>query len=150
MRVSRRWWYKTSTGPPSSCRDEKLTICRAKKWVNDQRDQKLTRRFFNDATVETAMMSSIDYKYTTINNFDENIRQYCDNDDKDNDSLAKARQPHCVRRYNLNVCTNIISYCLTPLTLRSTLCQTYTKVSLRSTEVAALTTDATSGGRSKK
>ena len=30
-------------------------------------------RFFDDTTVETAMMSSIDYNYTTINNFDENI-----------------------------------------------------------------------------
>jgi hypothetical protein len=31
----------------------------------------MTRRFFDDTTVETAMMSSIDYKYTTINNFDD-------------------------------------------------------------------------------
>ena len=33
----------------------------------------MTRRFFDDTTVETAMRSSIEYKYTTINNFDENI-----------------------------------------------------------------------------
>jgi hypothetical protein len=50
----------------------------------------MTRRFFDDTTVETAMMRAIDYNYVTINNFDENIddslatvaRQYCDNDDK--------------------------------------------------------------------
>jgi hypothetical protein len=33
----------------------------------------MTRRFFDDTTVETASRSSIDYKYMTINNFDENI-----------------------------------------------------------------------------
>ena len=33
----------------------------------------MTRRFFDDTTVETAMRSSIEYKYTTINNFDETI-----------------------------------------------------------------------------
>ena len=40
-RVSRRWWYKTSAGLPSSCSDEKLTICRAKKWLKkDHRGEK--------------------------------------------------------------------------------------------------------------
>jgi hypothetical protein len=69
-----KWnWCKASSGLPSSCSDEKLTICRAKNWVNKQCGQKMTRRFFDDATVETAMRSSIDYKYTTINNFDETI-----------------------------------------------------------------------------
>jgi hypothetical protein len=33
----------------------------------------MTRRFFDVTTVETASRSSIDYKYMTINNFDENI-----------------------------------------------------------------------------
>ena len=30
-------------------------------------------QIFNDATVEFVLRSSIDYNYTTINNFDENI-----------------------------------------------------------------------------
>jgi hypothetical protein len=33
----------------------------------------MTRRFFDDTTVETAMRSSIDYNYTTINNFDDSL-----------------------------------------------------------------------------
>jgi hypothetical protein len=70
----------------------------AKNWVKQQHGQKMTRRFFDDTTVETAMRSSIDYNYTTINNFEDSLakaRKYChDNDDKDNDSLAKARRPH--------------------------------------------------------
>jgi hypothetical protein len=63
-----------------------LTICRAKNWVKQQRGQKMTRRFFDDTTVETAMMRAIDYNYTTIINNDENIddslgkpRYYCGN-----------------------------------------------------------------------
>jgi hypothetical protein len=58
--------------------------------VFDQRRSK-NDRYFDDATVETAMRSSIDYKYTTINNFDEicgqqtrYARQYWDDDDKYN------------------------------------------------------------------
>jgi hypothetical protein len=59
MTSSIEWnWCKTSSGLPSSCRDEKLTICRAKKWSF------LISGVKNDAifhaTVEIAARSSTD------------------------------------------------------------------------------------------
>lgn len=37
-------WCQTSTGPPSSCRDDNLTICRAKKWSSlTSGGQKMTK-----------------------------------------------------------------------------------------------------------
>ena len=58
-------WCKASSSLPSSCRNEKLTIFRAKKGSSRPK----TTRNFNDATDEIASTRAIDYwyHYVTIN-----------------------------------------------------------------------------------
>ena len=56
-------WCKASSSLPSTCREDDLTICRAKKWTSlTSGGQKINDndQIFEETTVETASRSSID------------------------------------------------------------------------------------------
>ena len=146
--MQRRWWWRPKSmilGPLDAewgaDHDATVRMCRQaidrrvemKNWPfdglkNDRRGEKWPEfgwyyRWNHDVE---GYRSSVTWQSTTLTNFEESrrqsryARQYCENDDKDNDSLAKARRPHYApRRFIRRTVNNYYTASLRAMALRS-------------------------------